>query len=247
MRVKKYKIINLWIFAFIVFNYSCKFKANSESLSAIVTDSTAYNSESFHTDDIIITIDTTFEFSRKETPYKGKLKRKYQWSDKSGKNRLIISYLADYRDGFGRAEIYGYHYIFSNNMWRNYWQMNDFVDGLGCDLMIDIKKLILSDVDSNSILEPLIIYTLDNRCDAVGVETKLLYFVKGVKIAVRGISCQYLMPPEDVYQKVFETEKPIKYKTMDSKDFDGNKLFIDYASITWDNFIDNENRENRHN
>ena len=188
--------------------------------------------------------DTNFIISRKDTPYKGVLKFKGQWKDREGLNRLIISSHYNKNDRTERNEIFGYQYTMKKNEWKRLWQFNDYVDGIGCDLHIDLKQTTINDIDSNGIAEALILYTLDNRCDAVGVATKLLLFVEGKKIAVRGISSQYLMPTEEIYNKVMNVspDKPFKYKDIAPGAFSEETIYVKFASKAWDNFILKENQ-----
>jgi hypothetical protein len=192
-----------------------------------------------------IAYDTSIAISRQETPYKGQLKRKYEWWDLGGLNRLILSSVYNYNKGYGRAEIFTYQYFKGGDKWSLVWQMNDFVDGMGCDLQIKLLDLQLKDIDKNGKSEVLIMYTLDERCDAWGVPTKLLMFIQNNKIAIRGISAQYLMPLEEVYNKVMllPDDEPYKYKNIDPGVFPEDTIFVKYASDFWDNFIENENEE----
>jgi len=201
------------------------------------------NSNYYLGDEIVY--DTSVVISRQETPYRGELKYKYQWKDRNGINKVIISQMYDYKKGFGRAEVFAYQYLKNKDKWELVWQMNDFVDGLGCDLKIDIKKAQIIDIDSNYLAETLFLYTKDSRCDAVGVSTRLLLYVNAKKIAIRGISNQYLMPPEDVFNKVMDLEegKYYKYKNIDAGVFPEDTIFVQYASKFWDDFIKNENEQ----
>lgn len=193
-------------------------------------------------------IDSTFIVSRKENPYNGILRYKYQWKDKSGMNRILISFIdTTYNEGLGKYEIFAYQYRINGNNWERIWQMNDFVKGVGCDLSIEIKQKKIVDIDADGINEFYVLYTLDNRCDAVGVKTKLIAFKNQTKLAVRGISQQYMMPPEHVYNELMrkQNQKPMSYKAVDSGPFSKDNIFVKYISDQWDKFIKLENDKNK--
>lgn len=199
-------------------------------------------------------IDTAFLLSRKETPYKGRVLSKAQWSDLNGHNRFIVSIQdTNYADGMGRYELFAYQYSKEEEEeeeeWVVYWQMNDFVKGLGCDLNIEVLQTEIIDIDNNGAAESILIYTLDSRCDASCLPTKLLLYSDGKKLAIRGLSSHYLMPPLPldltINNEHLKSRDSANYKIIDTSEFNGNQLFIEYASNLWDSFIDAENKQHK--
>ncbi|MFN6947165.1 MAG: M949_RS01915 family surface polysaccharide biosynthesis protein [Cytophagaceae bacterium] len=188
-------------------------------------------------------IDTTVVVDRKLTPYKGNIRYKGSWADSTGRNLLIISGTLDYQDGKGRNEIFAYKYVKENGKWLQVCRINDFVDGIGCDLSIKLPKeyIEIRDLDSNGVAETSFIYTLDNRCDAVMVETKMIIFINQKKYVIRGFSDTWLMPNEDLYNSYRAADglPPVLYKDIDQRlnEFPDIKKY--YSSI-WDQYNQEE-------
>jgi|GEM_PF-2783779 len=251
MRIgKKISIIKIILGLFIVFN-SCSERINKDTNKEKLCDS-AYKDSIIPTYDVVskfdysdIKIDTFILISRTGTPYNGNLDKKFEWTDLTGKNRLILSSTYDYKDGFGRAEIFAYQYLLKDKEWELVWRINDFVDGMGCDLAIDLLDFKLLDIDKSGTIETVLMYTRDCSCDAGFIETKLILVVRGEKIKVRGVSRQYLMPTEEIFNRIVvkDEKKYFKYKNLDIGSFTEDTIFVKYASDFWDEYINNENEQ----
>lgn len=187
-------------------------------------------------------IDTLVIIDRKMTPYKGDIRYKAGWRDSNGENVMIISGTYDYKEGMGRAEIFAYQYQRKvDETWERVWSINDFVDGFGCDLAINLpnKYIQIIDLNDDGILESSFLYTLDNRCDAVMVETKMMIHIQNEKYAIRGFSDTYLMPKEDLYNTYRDEEglPPVKYKNVDAE-LNRYPKMKNYYSRMWDDFLE---------
>lgn len=179
-------------------------------------------------------------------PFNGRFFSSVSWNDRLGGNILIISEQGKYVEGNGRKEIFAYHYVKRDTSYDLLWQMNDFVDGLGCDLTIQLINFfpLISDIDSNGIAETAIFYSLDNRCDAVPFPAKLIVHEREDKFAIRGIRNQFLGPPEDLNNEYRANEglPPMKYKSLDTGSSILDSSIINFYSRQWDDFISLENK-----
>ncbi len=179
-------------------------------------------------------------------PFNGRFFSALAWHDQLGANIFILSEQGTYEDGNGRKEVFAYHYVKRDTSYAILWQLNDFVDGSGCDLAIQLIHFfpLLSDIDSNGIAETAIFYSLDNRCDAVPFPAKLIVHEGAEKFAIRGIRHQYLGPPEKVHN-AYRAEvglPPTKYKNLDTASTTLDSSIIRFYSHQWDEFISLENR-----
>ena len=179
-------------------------------------------------------------------PFNGHFFSAVSWNDKLGRNVLILSEQGNYEDGNGRREVFAYHYVKRDTFYTLLWQMNDFVDGLGCDLKIELIHFFpfISDIDSNGIAETAIFYSLDNRCDAVSFPAKLIIHEGAEKFAIRGIRNQFLEPPEAIRNEYRSNDglPPIKYKNLDAGNSKMDSSIIHFYSLQWDDFISLENK-----
>lgn len=187
--------------------------------------------------------DTTAVVNRDQTPYAGELRYAASWTDKAGSHLLIISgRLQEGKGEFGegRMEVFGYQYLETKGAWEKEWSINDFVDGVGCDLAIALPKEFVrfADPDEDGILETAFIYTLDSRCDASIVSTKMMMHTKGTKLAIRGYSSLTLGPTEEVMNQFLKEEgqPPMKYKAIDKAFEEVDERHKSYASAMWDEF-----------
>ena len=189
------------------------------------------------------TPDTNIKVIRSQTPYAGNLRYAAGWTDRAGNNVFIISgRLQEGKGEFGkgRMEIFAYQYLESANGWKKEWSINDFVDGWICDLTILLPKKFIQfpDPDEDNILDPVFIYTLDRRCDAVMVSAKLMMHTQGTKLAIRGYAELSLGPSEEIMNQIRKRDSlpPIKYKAFD-KAFEGvDERHKSFASALWDEF-----------
>lgn len=187
--------------------------------------------------------DTTAVVDREQTPYAGDLRYAASWSDKAGSHLLIVSgRMQEGKGEFseGRMELFGYQYRETEGGWEKEWDINDFVDGVGCDLTIALPNEFIrfADPDEDGILETAFIYTLDSRCDASIVSTKMMMHTKGTKLAIRGYSSLTLGPTEEVMNQFLKEEgqPPMKYKAFDKAFEDVDERHKAYASTMWDEF-----------
>lgn len=179
-------------------------------------------------------------------PFNGRFFSAVSWKDKLGDNTLILSEQGAYDGGNGRREVFAYHYVKRDSVYAILWQMNDFVDGLGCDLNIQLINFfpLISDVDSNGIAETALFYALDNRCDAVSFPANLIVHEGEKKFAIRGIINQFLGPSEEVINayRAEEGLPPMKYKNVDTGSSKLDSSIITFYSHQWDDFISLENK-----
>lgn len=197
----------------------------------------------------VSTLDTNVHINRELTPFNGKRRFAGQWTDAAGTHRLIISGKYNYDEGEGKAEIFAYHYHKSRGEWTRLWKINDFVDGYGCDLQIHLfrDRIKVEDVNGDDIAETAFIYTLDNRCDASVVDTKLMLHTGETKLAIRGVSDQYLGPSEEILNQVLKEQgsDPIAFKACDPAFEKADPRFKKFASRMWDELIESQDSKNR--
>ena len=229
------------------FFWSCKEGANMEqaldasheAVNEIVRDS----SPSYL---FVDSVTVLTEVNPEVLPFNGRFFSSVSWNDKLGSNILIISEQGKYDGGNGRKEVFVYHYIKRDTLYDRLWQMNDFVDGLGCDLNIQLIHFfpLISDIDSNGIAETAIFYSLDNRCDATPFQAKLIVHEGSEKFAIRGIRSQFLGPSEELYNEYRANDglPPIKYKNLDEDNSLLDSSIINFYAHQWDNFISSENK-----
>lgn len=183
-------ILALWIGGF----FLCCQETAKKSHAKVIDDS----QDNFLSYTLVDSIQVLAEINRVALPFNGRFFWSVSWNDKLGGNILIISEKGEYDEGNGRKEIFAYHYVKRDSLYDVLWQMNDFVDGWGCDLDIQLINYfpLISDIDSNGIAETAIFYSLNNRCDAVSFPAKLIVHEGEDKLAIRGIRGQFLNPPE---------------------------------------------------
>lgn len=199
----------------------------------------------FLSDTFVDSVRFLTEINRKALPFNGRFFSSVSWNDKLGSNILIISEKGEYDQGNGRKEIFTYHYVKRDTLNAVLWQMNDFVDGWGCDLDIQLIGIfpLISDIDSNGIAETAIFYSLNNRCDAVSFPAKLIVHEGENMFAIRGIRGQFLNPPEELSNKYRANDglPPLKYKNLDTTYSILDSSIINFYSHQWDSFISLEN------
>ena len=180
-------------------------------------------------------------------PFNGHLFSSISWKDKLGANVLIISEKGNYNEGIGRKEIFAYHYVEKDSVNALLWQMNDFVDGLGCDLDIELINFFpfISDRNSNGIAETALFYSLNNRCDAVAFPAKLIVHEGENMFAIRGIRNQFLSPPQELNNKYRANDglPPLKYKDLNTNNSRIDTSIINFYAHQWDAFISFENKK----
>lgn len=194
--------------------------------------------------DTVQSVQTLEMVDREIQPYNGDIVLARSWCDQLGENTLIISEKGEYDHGNGRKEIFGYHYVKRDTSHDLLWQMNDYVDGMGCDLGIELIDFfpLISDIDTDGIAETAIYYSLDARCDAVPYPAKLIIHEGIGKQAIRGIRAQYLGPPQSVNNR-YRSEQglpPMSYKDIDRGSSSMDDRIIEHYSVQWDRFIEVE-------
>jgi hypothetical protein len=243
--------ISICILAFLIVGFflSCKETAKKSSEEAfdephekVIDD----GQDNFLSYTVVDSVQVLAEINRGALPFNGRFFLSVFWNDKLGGNSLIISEKGKYNEGNGRKEIFSYHYVKRDTLYDVLWQMNDFVDGRGCDLDIQLINFfpIISDVDSNGIAETAIFYSLNNRCDAVSFPAKLIVHEEENMFAIRGIRDQFLSPPEELNNKYRANDglPPLKYKNLDTGYSILDTSIINFYSHQWDNFISLENK-----
>ena len=222
------------------FFWSCKESTNKDAKEAF-----AAPHESALSYTVVDSVRVLTEINRKALPFNGRFFSSVSWNDKLGSNILIISEKGKYDGGNGRKEVFAYHYVERDAVYDILWQMNDFVDGWGCDLTIQLINFfpLISDIDANGIAETAIFYSLDNRCDAVSFPAKLIVHEGEEKFAIRGIRNQFLGPPEEVNNEYRADNglPPMKYKNLDAGNSVLDSSIVNFYSHQWDAFISVEN------
>lgn len=217
-------------------------EAFSESLLKVIDD----EQDHFLSNSIVDSVRNVTEINRGILPFDGRLFSSVSWNDKLGGNVLVISESGTYDEGNGRKEIFLYHYLKRDSIYDVLWQMNDFVDGRGCDLDIQIINFfpLISDIDSNGIAESAIFYSMNNRCDAGAFPVNLIVHEGKGKFIITGIRDQYLDPPEELMNEYRAKDglPPLQYKNIVQGYSKLDTSIINYYSYQWDNFINLENK-----
>ncbi len=187
------------------------------------------------------------------TPYRGKLLQAWTWEDANGSNTMIFSekeaYYINKREEIRRAEFYVCCYAGKDQEVKKLWEITDLVDSCICDCQVSLMEetIVVRDLDGDGVAENLFIYLLNDRCDASPVSTKLMMHSGEHKMAIRGVSQQFLGPSEAESNR-FRKElglKPVKYKVVDEIFKQYPEIFRSYASKFWDDYIKRENEEFR--
>lgn len=236
----------LWIGGFLLCCQATAKKSPEEAFDELHEKVIDDSQDNFLSHTFVDSIQVLAEINREALPFNGRFFWSISWSDKLGGNTLIISEKGKYDAGNGRKEIFTYHYVKRDTVYDMLWQMNDFVDGWGCDLDIQLINFfpLLSDIDSNGIAETAIFYSLNNRCDAVSFPAKLIVHQGEDKFAIRGIRGQFLNPSEALNNKYRADNglPPLKYKNVDTAYSILDTSIINFYSHQWDNFISLENK-----
>lgn len=183
-------------------------------------------------------------------PWKGTLTKAVQWVDKNGENTLIFSEKPAYvtavtEEEERRTDFYAICYIKKDQVVTKLWEISDFVEHCWCDCEVRLQEstITIKDLNADGQAENLFIYTLNDRCDAGVVITKLMMHTGATKLAIRGYSQLYLGPTEEEMNEFLTGNgaKPVKYKDIDLA-YDGqDKAFRVFASSYWDAYIEAEN------
>jgi hypothetical protein len=187
------------------------------------------------------------------TPYRGKLLQAWTWEDANGSNTMIFSekeaYYINKREGISRAEFYVCCHAGKDSEVKKLWEITDLVDSCICDCQVSLMEetIEVKDLDGDGVAENLFIYLLNDRCDASPVSTKLMMHSGEHKMAIRGVSQQFLGPSEaesNRFRKELGLE-PVKYKVVDEIFAQYPEVFRSYASKFWDDYIKSENEKFR--
>lgn len=231
-------LLALWIVGF----FLCCEQTAKKIPEEVIDD----GQDDFLSNTFVDSIQVLAEIDREVLPFNGRFFSSVSWNDKLGGNIIIISEKGKYDDGNGRKEIFAYHYVKRDTLYAVLWQMNDFVDGWGCDLDIQLINIfpLISDIDSNGIAETAIFYSLNNRCDAVSFPAKLIVHEGEDKFAIRGVRGQFLSPPEELNNKYRAKDglPPLKYKNLDTARSMLDPSIINFYSHQWDTLISLENK-----
>lgn len=122
--------------------------------------------------------------------YQGSVIAMAKWKDKLGENILFVTETAERSTEDTRSkELFGYHYIVSDDETKQLWKINDFVNDCPLDLTLRYmdRSLEITDLDNNGIAESSFLYRLACKGDVSSDDMKLLMHEGKEKYAIRGI------------------------------------------------------------
>ena len=145
-------------------------------------------------------VDTAFVPDASKTPFEGELRFAAKWVDAGGQQVFILSGKLTEEGENPEATLYARAYRANGKGFSCTWNHRESVQGLGCDLRIDLPRhrIHIQDLDADGYAEILFCYTLDHRCDAVPVDARLVYLLHGKAAWIHGQAMQFLGPPQSV-------------------------------------------------
>jgi hypothetical protein len=194
--------------------------------------------------------------------YEGKLQEAWQWTDKSGNNLLITSFVEPYQDKekneYGEegwtASLNAYLYVKKDGDYQLLWKANDGEKSCPFDITCEFIKgaTTVTDLDNDGIGETTIQYRLACRSDVSPAEMKLIMYEGAEKYLLQGLSW-LKTSPEDSFTVTESTANletlPGYKKTEDEfmktfgryeseKGFAGAPPeFLNYARKQWIKFV----------
>lgn len=191
----------------------------------------------------------------------GKLIEAWQWTDKSGENILITSFVEPYDDKEkneydeeGKTSIlYAVHYVKKEDNYELLWKNEDVEKSCPFDMTCEYLKgsTTITDLDNNGVAETTIQYKLACRSDVSPAEMKLIMHEGTVSYSLKGI-CWVKVYEKDRFAI---TEKDVNLETLpgykktedeylktfgryqSEKGFDGAPPeFLDHARRQWIKF-----------
>ena len=180
-------------------------------------------------DDTKIIVDT---LSKKDIPnavaINGKIVDGIKWKDKIGVHCIAISEVTQKEicePGF-KSQLFALQYSFKDTTITIDWKIQDFGSN-ECEHVYYLKQsLRIVDIENNGIGEPRFFYEFGHDCcDPLIV--KYILHVKDNKLAIRG-----KIPMHEDDNKLYE-------KNIDKAFQNYSKIYSDFASKDWDDFVKN--------
>jgi hypothetical protein len=160
--------------------------------------------------------------------FAGKIINAVEWSDKNGKNIIIVSesgIISNKTDDNKSGNLYASLYNFSNNKAKQIWKLNDFVKDCPLDIEISFipNTFQVTDLDKNGIAEVWLMYKTACHGDVSPCDMKIIMHEGERKFAIRGRN----------KVKLSETETEGGEYTEDKSFKEGPKQFRDFALNLW--------------
>ncbi|NOT49661.1 MAG: hypothetical protein HOP10_00115 [Chitinophagaceae bacterium] len=153
-------------------------------------------------------------------PIKGKFHEAWQWTDKSGENILVTSYVEPYDDKekneFGEegqtAELHAAQYVKKDTGYVLVWKNDGGVKACPFDITNEFIKdaITVTDLDKDSLLEVTVAYRTACRSDVSPSNMKLIIYEGTSKYSLNGYSW-LRSSPEDSFTV---TEKDVNLETL---------------------------------
>jgi hypothetical protein len=162
--------------------------------------------------------------------YDGKIVAMAKWDDNMGSNVVFITETEVKGGEYRHKELYGYHYITSNDEYKLIWKINDFVKDCPVDLTLSYidKSISITDLDNNGTAESSFLYRMSCKGDVSPDDMKLIMHEGENKYAIRGSM-----------KLQIGDEKPIGGEMKPDAAFDkAPKEFLSYAKEQWKKYAD---------
>ena len=157
--------------------------------------------------------------------YDGKIVAMAKWEDKMGSNVIFITETEERGGEERHKELYGYHYIITDNENKLVWKINDFIKDCPLDITLSYidKSISITDLDKNGIAESSFIYRMACKGDVSPDDMKLIMHEGETKYAIRGTMILKITG-----------EKPYGGEMKIDASFDkAPKEFVEYAKSQW--------------
>jgi len=161
--------------------------------------------------------------------YDGKIVAMAKWEDKLGRNVLFITETEEKGGDNRHKELYGYHYLISDEENKQVWKINDFIKDCPVDLTLKYidKSISITDLDKNGVGESLFLYRMACKGDVSPDDMKLIMHEGETKYAIRG-----------TMRLEISGEKPFGGEMKIDASFDkAPKEFVDFAKEQWNKFV----------
>ncbi len=195
----------IFLAGIVVFLFSCNSSGKKENKEEAIT---------------ISPVAMTAEKLPSSIAIKGKLDGAWQWTDNTGENFLILSYVEPYDDKgkneFGEegqtAELHAMHYLKTGDQYSLIWTNDESVKSCPFDITCEFIKnaATITDLDKDGTAETTIQYRLACRSDVSPALMKLVMHEGSASYSLKGLS--YLKAsPEDSFTV---TEKDANLETL---------------------------------
>jgi hypothetical protein len=157
--------------------------------------------------------------------YEGKIVAMAKWEDKTGANLIFITETEERGGEERHKELYGYHYIITDDENKLVWKINDFIKNCPLDISLSYidKSISITDLDKNGIAESSFIYRMACKGDVSPDDMKLIMHEGENKYAIRGTMLLKITG-----------EKPYGGEMKIDASFDkAPKEFVEYAKSQW--------------